>query len=497
MIDPALSDSERTVRPIPLCVDCDGTFIRTDLLHEAVLRILKRRVWMIGPMIGWLLAGKAAFKAKVAALAPLDPEALPLREATRALIDRTRAEGRPVILATAADHSHAEALAAHHPALFDDVMATGDGTNLSALSKARALVARYGERGYDYIGDAPADVAVWKSARRAYVAAPSRRFLRGLGRYGFVAEAVGEPESALKPMIKALRPHQWMKNALVFLPPAAAHSLVPVVLGKALIAFLAFSLCASSVYVLNDLLDLESDRRHKRKRKRPFASGALSVKAGLLMVPLLVIAAFVLAAAVGWLFAGTLFVYLVITSLYSFRLKQQVIVDVILLAMLYTMRILGGSAATLIPPSFWMLAFSMFLFFSLALVKRYSELIPLLTAGKSDVLAGRGYRASDLPVLMSVGVASGMLAVLVLAFYLDDARTRAIYPSVQLALLAPVLILYWVARLWMKTHRDEMHDDPVVFAARDWQTLVIVALLALLFGLASTHFVSALRLSGH
>ena len=471
---------------VPLCVDCDGTFIRTDLLHEAVLRILKRRVWMIVPMIGWLLAGKAAFKAKVAALAPLDPEALPLRQATRALIDQAHA----VILATAADRSHAGALAAHHPGLFDDLLATGDGINLSSSSKARALVARYGERGYDYVGDHEADVPVWKSARRAYVATPSGRFLRSLKRHGLEPLAVGDADSPLKPLIKALRPHQWMKNVLVFLPPAAAHSLVPHVLIEALIAFVAFSLCASSVYVLNDLLDLEADRRHKRKRNRPFASGALSVKAGLTMVPLLGIAAFALAATAGWLFVFTLFVYLVLTSLYSFRLKQQVIVDVILLAMLYTMRILGGAAATMISPSFWMLAFSMFLFFSLALVKRYSELIPLLTAGKADVLAGRGYRASDLPVLMATGVASGMMAVLVLAFYLDDARTRAIYPSRQFALLAPVLILYWISRLWMKTHRDEMHDDPVVFAARDWQTLVIVTLLAVLFGLATSHLLA-------
>jgi len=471
---------------IPLCVDCDGTFLRTDLLHEAVLNILKRRPWMIVAMVGWLLAGKSAFKSRVAAEAGLTMDAMPAHEDVLALIAEARASGRPVVLATAADRAHAEALAAHFD-VFDAIVSSGDGLNLSSHAKAAELERRFGQAGFDYVGNAAADLAVWGRSRRSYVVAPSRGLLGAIRSRGLVVDAVGKRDGKLRYVIKALRPHQWMKNLLVLLPPLAGHQLRPEILGTVLLAFVSFSLCASAVYVTNDLLDLDSDRRHARKRNRPFASGRLSIRAGLAMVPLLFAGSIAVALAVNPLFLLVLLLYAAMTSAYSFRLKQQVIVDVILLAMLYTMRILGGSAATYVPPSFWLLAFSMFLFFSLALVKRYSELLPMVAAGKADTLAGRGYRASDLPVLMATGVSSGMSAVMVLAFYLDDAKTRAMYPSTKVILLAPVLILYWVARLWMKTHRDEMHEDPVLFAAKDWQTLVIAVILGGLFVLASTH----------
>ncbi len=468
---------------VPLCVDCDGTLLRTDLLHEAILRLLKRRPWMIFVMIGWLLGGKADFKARVAARAPVDPRHLPLRDEVMALIAGARAEGRPVILATAADRSHAQAVA-DHLGLFDDVLST-EGQNLASHAKARALVDRYGEKGFDYVGDSKADVAIWAVARKAYVVAATRDLARRLKRGGIAAEALGPAPKVLRPLAKALRPHQWLKNLLVLLPPLAGHQLNAYTLTRAGLAFLAFSLCASSVYLLNDLLDVDADRVHARKYKRPFAAGTLKVMTGAKLSPLLFLASLGVAALAGPLFLFTLLVYAAMTTLYSFKLKQHVIVDVILLAMLYTIRIIGGSAATHISPSFWLLAFAMFLFFSLALVKRHSEVAPLLAKDEGGQIAGRGYVAADLPVLMALGVASGMNAVLVLALYLDSDAVRAIYPSNRPILIAPALVLYWIGRLWMKTQRGEVHDDPVVFAAKDWQTLVILAVLAALFLLAS------------
>lgn len=469
---------------VPLCIDCDGTLLRTDLLHEAVLRVLKRRPWLLFAMLRWWLAGKAVFKAEVARLAPLDPATLPYREEVLRLAEAARAGGRPVVLATAAHGTHADAVAAHL-AGFDAVLATGTGGNLAARAKAEALVARYGHAGFDYVGDSRADLAVWGAARRGYVVAETGPLRRAFRRQGLTVEPLGTRPGRARALLKALRPHQWIKNCLVFLPPLAGHQFAPAVIADALLAFVAFSLGASAVYLLNDLLDIDADRRHPRKRLRPFASGALPVATGLVAVPVLLAASIGLAIATGPLFLAVLVLYGVLTTLYSFKLKQQVMVDVMLLALLYTMRIAGGAAATHVVPSFWLMAFSTFLFFSLALVKRYSELLPLLGRGDGAV-AGRGYLASDLPVLMAAGVASGMSAVMVLAFYVDSDATRAMYPSAQAILLAPVLLLYWMARLWMKTHRGEVHDDPVVFAARDWQTLLIVAVMGVLFLLAGS-----------
>ncbi len=467
----------------PLCVDCDGTLARVDLFHEALLRVLKQQPWLIFPMIGWLLAGRAAFKARIAAMSPLDPEVVPLREEVLAEIAAAKAAGRPVVLATAADRTHAEALA-RHIGHFDAVVASEGTTNNASHAKAAALVERYGEGGFDYIGDSKADLAIWSRARRA-LSVDSRKLRGQVRRAGLQVEVVARKPETARALAKAMRPHQWLKNGLVFLPPLAGHRFELDVLLQALLPFVAFSLCASAVYLLNDMLDVDADRRHKRKRNRPFASGALSISVGFKAVPLLLLASLAIAMWLGPLFTAVLMGYGIATTLYSFKLKQQVIVDVILLAALYTVRIAGGAAATGVVPSFWLLAFSMFIFFSLALVKRYSELRPLLTSSEG-MLAGRGYQASDLPVLMAAGVASGMNAVLVIAFYVDSETTRAMYPSTAAILLVPALILYWVARLWMKTHRGEVHDDPVVFAAKDWQTLVISAFIGLLFAVAGT-----------
>jgi 4-hydroxybenzoate polyprenyltransferase len=259
--------------------------------------------------------------------------------------------------------------------------------------------------------------------------------------------------------------HQWLKNLLVFVPLLAAHRVLDSTL-LAVLAFAAFSLCASGVYLLNDLLDLKSDRRHHSKRNRPLAAGKLPLLGGLLAAPVLTLAAFAVALAVSPLFALVLGGYWLTTLAYSLQLKRKVMLDVLLLAALYTARIIGGAVAIMVEPSFWLLAFSMFMFLSLALLKRYTELAALLADGR-DKASGRGYRVDDLPLLQSFGAASGYGAVLVLALYINSPESLELYTRpYALWLLCPML-LYWISRAWFVAHRGEMHDDPVVYAATD------------------------------
>ncbi len=274
--------------------------------------------------------------------------------------------------------------------------------------------------------------------------------------------------------LKLIRVHQWIKNLLVLLPLLAAHRITSIEsLGPAALAFVAFSLCASSAYVLNDILDLQSDRQHHRKRRRPIAAGKISVqKASYVGLALFFAAAF-LAFRVSFWFAATVGIYFTLTLAYSLRLKRQVVVDVMLLAALYTIRVLAGAVATVVIPSFWLLAFSMFLFLSLAMVKRYSEMLVTLSQDKQQA-AGRGYSVNDLPVLLSLGVSTGVAAIVVLALYINDPVTARLYPMTFGLWPMPPLMLYWISRVWMKAHRGEMHDDPVVFAMRDWQSIVTV-----------------------
>lgn len=470
----------------PLCVDCDGTLIATDLLYEAFFLLLKQ--YPIGLLFlpFWLLQGKVYLKERLAEHVVFDWSTLPYRQEIIEVINNARAEGRQTVLATASPTAWAEGIA-NHLACFDTVLATEQGINLSGQNKANHLVKLFGEKNFDYAGDATIDLAVWQHAAGAIVVSSNAKLIRE-----FTAKvANNSPEinvQVIKPKkanllvyLRALRVHQWLKNLLIIVPLLAAHQANMLQgLLHVTYAFFAFSLCASAVYVLNDLLDLESDRQHIRKRKRPFAACSIPLWQGMLMVPALLVIAFSIAALLPKQFILVLAAYFVMTLAYSIRLKKQVIVDVMLLAGLYTMRIIAGAAATQITPSFWLLAFSMFIFLSLAMVKRYSELLITLQNNKQEA-AGRGYTVTDLPVLMSIGVSSGIGSVLILALYLNNPETNKMYPNTMWLWLMPPILLYWVARMWMKTQRGQVDDDPVVFAARDWQSLVVLLLSACIF----------------
>ncbi|WP_428383341.1 UbiA family prenyltransferase [Nevskia ramosa] len=456
---------ERLPQALPLCVDLDGTLTPVDTLHEALLDLAKRSPGALLQLPGWMNLGKAAFKREVAARSELDVATLPWRQDLLDWLREQRDGGCRLVLATAAHHSIADAVAAHL-GIFDEVIATGDGDNLHGDGKRRALVARFGERGYDYVGNEAADLAVWGSARNAIVVGNARLAARAFA----IAEAgpVFAPEvSSPKTWIKAMRLYQWVKNLLVFVPAVLAHRIgEPAVLFDSLLAFLAFGLAASSVYLVNDLLDLAADRQHRRKCLRPFASGRLSAKRGVIAASLLLLFAVAIALWTGPVFAGVLALYFGFTLAYSLWLKRATTIDVMTLAGLYTLRIIAGGAATEVSVTFWLLAFSMFLFLSLAMAKRYTELFEVAKAGAASA-AGRGYQASDLPALLSLGISAGYAAVVIMALYVNSVESLARYGDSHALWLTCPLMLYWISRVWMLSARGRMTDDPIVFALTD------------------------------
>ncbi len=466
---------ETPITPV-LAVDLDGTLLRTDTLLESLCVLARERpLALVGAALA-LTKGRAHFKAWVAGRAPLDTDSLPLNtELLRWLEDQT-AEGRHLILVTAAERRIANAIA-DRTGLFAGVLATEDGHNLKGKAKAARLMEVYGRGGYDYVGDARADIPVWAGARRAIVVGDSR-LVAAARQVADIERVFPTSTGSWAGALRALRPHQWVKNLLIFLPILAAHRLDEgASLAAAFLAFLAFSLTASAVYLLNDLLDLPDDRRHPRKCQRPFAAGDLPLLWGLILIPVLLAGGAFLCLPLPPVFAAVLGCYFVLTCAYSLYLKRLPIVDVMTLAGLYTVRVIAGSAAVAMLTSFWLLALSMFLFLSLALVKRYTELQGLLDRGELTA-SGRGWHVDDLPLIQTLGVAAGLACVLVLALYIDSAPAQRLYATPEALWFLCPLVLYWISRLWFKTHRGEMHDDPVVFALSDRISLILFSLAA-------------------
>ncbi len=456
----------------PLCVDLDGTLIHSDLLLESVLLLLKRAPLYFLLIPFWLLKGKAALKAEISKRVEFSPASLPYNLNFLDWLQNQRKDGRDLWLCTASNYRLAQPVA-EHLQIFSGVLASTDTINLSGRNKAKQLVDKFGEKGFDYCGNHRVDLPIWQVSQGAVVVNGSEKLTKNAGRLAEIRATFPKLSGLGKPMLKALRLHQWAKNVLVFVPLAAAHRLDEIISVQHVVyAFFAFGFCASSVYVLNDMLDLEVDRQHPRKCKRPFASGDLSLLVGFALIPVLLMATAIFAAGLPVIFREVLAGYYLLTVAYSFGLKKMVLIDTITLAGLYTARIIAGAMAVNVPLSFWLLLFSVFLFFSLALVKRYAELDIMQIQGKLKA-AGRGYRIEDLPILSSLGAASGYLCVLVLALYINSPIVESLYRHPQAIWLLCVLLLYWISRVWMKAHRSEMHDDPVVFALKDPISLVV------------------------
>ena len=464
----------------PLVVDVDGTLLATDLLQEAALQFVAAHPLRALDIVVWLARGKSNLKARLADHADPGIESVPLRAEVVDLIRAAQAEHRPVYLASAADRRYVSALAERIGGIAG-TFGTDETVNLSGKAKADRLVAAFGIGGYDYVGDMPADFPVWASARKQLVVAHSARFANRTIAAFPDAAIVAYPTPTFRDYVRALRPHQWAKNILLFLPMIAGHRFDPRTVVLTALGFGCFCLAASSAYVLNDLLDLRADRDHPRKVKRPFASGRIPVSHGVVLSALPLTAAFGLASFLPIEFVGVLAIYVALTLSYSLFLKRKPLIDVVTLSGLYTIRVYGGLAAVNVEQTQWLLMFSLFLFLSLALIKRCSELVVRGKTGKTTV-TGRGYRGEDLHVLLALGAAAGYGAVFVVTLYLSSPEVKILYthPS-RMWLICPVLI-YWISRVLVMSNRGDLHDDPVIFALTDrisWATAACVGLILL------------------
>ena len=456
--------------PVPLVVDVDGTLIKTDLLHENVMQFAARHPLELWRLIPWLAKGKPHLKCELAERVPLDMATMPLRAEVVSLIEAAQAEGRPVYLASASEVGLVERLAARIGGIAG-VFATGRDQNNAGHAKAARLNAAFGAQGYDYIGDQPVDFAVWESSRGVFAVAHDEAFAREVLRRHPDAHIVARPQRRLRSYIRAMRPHQWAKNMLIPLSLVAGHHFNWQSIWVTAIAFVCFCLAASSAYLINDLLDLPGDREHHRKSRRPFAAGDLPIGRGLGLAMLLMAMALALSALLPSRFILVLLLYVGLTLTYSLYLKRKMLIDVVALAGLYTIRVLAGIAADATAYSQWLLMFCLFLFFSLASIKRCSELISRREAGKTNV-PGRGYNVDDLIVLFPMAAAAGFGAVLIVALYLSSPDVAVLYSHPKRIYLVCPLLIYWVCRVMMLTNRNEMHDDPVVFALTDRLSLL-------------------------
>ncbi|HKF46467.1 MAG TPA: UbiA family prenyltransferase [Terracidiphilus sp.] len=455
----------------PLCVDLDGTLVKSDTLVDSLFVLLRTSPSKALALPRKVLEGKAAFKAYVAGCVNLDVAHLPYNRAVLEYLQSEYAAGRSIYLATGADVRLARRVA-DHLGIFAGVVASDGTVNLTGNNKLDRLRRSLNSAEFDYIGNAGPDLPLLRHAAQSMVANPTMR-LRVAMRAGIVQpdRDLSDRAHPLRSFFQAIRIHQWSKNLLILFPLLLSHDLRGSRLLAALAAFFSFSLAASATYILNDLLDIEADRRHRRKRQRPFASGNLSATAGIGIA-----LAFLLLAAVGTRFVpveftGWLLLYLATTVAYTAWIKRIALVDVIVLSGLYTLRLLAGSAATHTPISQWLAGFSIFLFLSLSFVKRFAEL-ENLRAIAMQPRNGRGYLLSDAEQLRTFGTACAYASVVIFAIYISGRDVTALYHHAgRLWCVVPLMIL-WLSRVWLLASRAELNEDPVVFAMTDRMSLL-------------------------
>lgn len=456
----------------PIIIDLDGTLIHSDMLHESFLFLLSKKPLEVLKIPYYLLKGRAFLKKRLALKSSVDITNLPYNLELIDWIKEQKNNGSKIILCTGSDIAYAQKIS-DFLCIFDDVIASDGKLNLVGRNKANTLINLYGSKNFHYAGNSKKDIHIWKECENAIIVNASKNLKNVVKSICNVSLFIPKKTIKLKYIFKAMRVHQWLKNLLLFAPLVAAHQINNVDLWTSVfIGFISFSLCASAIYLINDLTDLSNDRSHPRKKERPFASGKLPFYYGFALTPLLLLSSFAIAISFSNIeFIIWLCVYLFLTTLYTFILKPIIFLDVIVLAMLFTIRIIAGSSTILLPLSPWILAFSIFLFVSLAIIKRYAELEIQIIQNKTKI-KGRGYYTSDASLIQAIGLASGFCSILVFVLYLNSPEVMTLYSTPQVIWLCIPILIYWQSWMWLSAHRGNMHDDPVIFAIKDKQSLI-------------------------
>ena len=475
---------------VPIYVDLDGTLISGDILHESIFQAVRKNVFLIFMFPAWVLfRGLAYMKYKLATRCHMDPSILPYNLEFLHYLKNEREKGRRLVLTTASSRLIAEKIF-KYLGIFDNCIASTKDENVKGETKLKLIQSDCGNGIFCYAGNSNDDFPIWKESKYAIIVNPSSPAIEPKVRNnGNMTYVFRMEHGKFLSLLRSFRPHQWVKNLLLFIPVLTAQRFLDLhALYSSGLGAISFCLVASSAYVINDIFDIESDRKHAGKRLRPIACGAVSIPLALASAFALLAAAALITALLPLKFALILLIYLFITTAYSVYLKRMVIVDILTLAGLYTIRIIAGGAVAGISISFWLLAFSVFIFLSLALVKRHSEISPLATHGESGKSPGRGYMGIDKAALGNMGIASGYVAALVMALYIHSPEVVLRYDNVHYLWGVPPILLYFVSRVWILTCRGEMHDDPVLFAIKDRHCLVAGGLCLILFMVASGVF---------
>ncbi len=464
---------------VPLVVDLDGTLINTDLLHEGVITLLKKNFLYVFLLVPWFLKGKVYLKNKILSIVQISPELLPYNTELLEFLKEESDNGRKIILATASPILKAIDISKIHP-IFDQVYGTDNKTNLKGKNKATTLINLFGKGKFDYIGNSYSDLKIFSSSRYSYLVNAPIFLEKKVKRISNLQFTWNSRKNSLLSFLKAIRPHQWVKNLLVFVPLITAHKFSSLsLISQTFYAFIAFNFVASSGYLINDLADLNADRSHPRKRFRPLASGKVSILAGSILALILFGGGLFLASRISSLFLFILLSYFITSLSYSLYFKKAVLYDVFILALLYSIRVFAGGEVIGVQLSFWLIAFSTFIFLSLAFVKRYSELMQVNNKG-GLLSRGRDYLIEDLHLLQVMGIVSGFSSVIVFSLYIDSPEVAFLYSKPKLLWSISLLFLFWISRIWLITIRGKMTDDPIIFAIKDLTSYILFSLVGLI-----------------
>jgi 4-hydroxybenzoate polyprenyltransferase/phosphoserine phosphatase len=470
---------------LPLYVDLDGTLIKSDLLLESVFLLIKKNVFLIALVPFWLFRGRAYLKSQLSTRVDIPVKRLPINDEFLEFLYDEKSAGRPLFLISGSNETEVKKVAAEIN-IFDDYYGSSTTVNLRSRAKLKRIQELTGSNNFAYAGNSSDDLAIWKKAKEVMMVNCSRSLSKRLQREESEIQYFDVQESVLKNFWSAMRPHQWLKNGLILLPLILSHQLATTnFLLATIIAFISFSLCASSVYLLNDLLDLNNDRQHRTKKNRPFAAGELPLNFGLVGIPCLLLSSILIASFLPLQFLEVLAIYWLTTTLYSIWIKKWFMFDVITLASLYSIRIIAGSAAIGVITTSWLLGFSFSLFLSLAMVKRFTEVKNLKISGKHNV-EGRAYNQSHLRMLSILGGIAGLAAVMVFSIYISAGDTTQLYNSPAVLWLICPLLVFLLARIWSFAFAGTLDEDPVLFAIADRSSQFVGVLIGILLWVSAS-----------